>query len=86
VATNSVSAEANGDVATVCAVNLLAAILTNVLHEGVGHAATALLTGTKSGLLTTVAWSSGGGRAVRASVVEVLHSERSRSPPTIRWR
>jgi len=26
--------------------------------EGLGHAATALLTGTKSGVLTTVAWSS----------------------------
>jgi hypothetical protein len=34
------------------------AILSNLLHEGLGHAATALLTGTKSGLLTTVAWSS----------------------------
>lgn len=33
-------------------------MFTNVLHEGVGHAATALLTGAKSGVLTTVAWSS----------------------------
>ena len=41
-----------------CAISLLAAILSNLLHEGLGHAATALLTGTKSGLLTAVAWSS----------------------------
>ena len=49
---------ANDDVLTVCAISLLAEILANVLHEGLGHAATALLTGTKSGVLTTVAWSS----------------------------
>lgn len=52
------SAQANDDVLTVCAICLLAGILANVLHEGLGHAATALLTGAKSGLLTTVAWSS----------------------------
>ncbi len=58
MAINSVPAQAKDDVATVCAIRLLAAILANVLHEGLGHAATALLTGTKSSLLTTVAWSS----------------------------
>jgi hypothetical protein len=52
------SMHANDDVLTVCAISLLAEILANVLHEGLGHAATALLTGTKSGVLTTVAWSS----------------------------
>jgi hypothetical protein len=52
------SVQANDDVPTVCAISLLAAILANVLHEGLGHAATALLTGTKSGVLSTVAWSS----------------------------
>ena len=36
----------------------MAGILTNVLHEGVGHGLTALLTGAESGVLTTVAWSS----------------------------
>ncbi|MBV9181337.1 MAG: hypothetical protein JO356_08490, partial [Acidobacteria bacterium] len=30
----------------------------NVLHEGIGHGLIALVTGTKSGVLTTVAWSS----------------------------
>lgn len=49
---------ANDDALTVCAISLVAGMLANVLHEGVGHAATALLTGTKSGVLTTVAWSS----------------------------
>src|SRR6202521_1871313 len=37
---------------------LLAESIANVLHEALGHAATALLTGAKSGVLTTVAWSS----------------------------
>src|ERR1700730_12924258 len=52
------SVQAKDDVLTVCAISFLAEILANVLHEGLGHAATALLTGAKSGVLTTVAWSS----------------------------
>ena len=52
------SVEANDDVPTVCAISMLAGILANVLHEGLGHAATALLTGAKSGVWSTVAWSS----------------------------
>ena len=43
---------------TICAIIIVAAILSNTLHEGVGHGLTALLTGAKSGILTTVAWSS----------------------------
>ena len=46
------------DIATICGISVVAGILTNVLHEGVGHGLIALLTGAKSGLLTTVAWSS----------------------------
>src|SRR5580692_9869876 len=46
------------DVLTICAISILAAILSNILHEGVGHGLIALLTGAKSGVLTTVAWSS----------------------------
>jgi hypothetical protein len=46
------------DALTVCAISIVAGILTNVLHEGVGHGLTALLTGAKFGVLTTVAWSS----------------------------
>jgi hypothetical protein len=46
------------DVLTICAISIVAGILTNVLHEGVGHGLVALLTGAKSGVLTTVAWSS----------------------------
>lgn len=49
---------ARDDTLTVCAIGVLAAMLTSVLHEGVGHAAIALLTGAQSGLLTAVAWSS----------------------------
>src|SRR6202022_4429200 len=37
--------QANDDVLTVCAISLLAEIIGDVLHEGLGHAATALLTG-----------------------------------------
>jgi len=55
---SSTSVQANDDTLTVCAISILAGILTNVLHEGLGHAATALVTGAKSGVLTTVAWSS----------------------------
>lgn len=51
-------AQANDDWLTVCAISVLAGMLGNVLHEGVGHAAMALLTGAKSGVLSTVAWSS----------------------------
>ena len=46
------------DALTICAISVVAGILTNVLHEGVGHGVTALLSGAKSGVLTTVAWSS----------------------------
>jgi hypothetical protein len=46
------------DILTICAISVVAGILTNVLHEGVGHGLVALLTGAESGVLTTVAWSS----------------------------
>lgn len=55
--TASASVQASDDVLTICAISTLAGMLANVLHEGLGHAATALLTGAKSGVLTTVAWS-----------------------------
>jgi hypothetical protein len=46
------------DTLTICAISVLAAMLPSVLHEGFGHAVIGLLTGTQSGLLTAVAWSS----------------------------
>ena len=46
------------DILTICAISIIAGVLANILHEGVGHGLVALLTGVKSGLLTTVAWSS----------------------------
>ena len=52
------SSPGTDDVLTICAISVVAGILTNVLHEGVGHGLVALLTGAKSGVLTTVAWSS----------------------------
>jgi hypothetical protein len=52
------SVQPNDDLLTVCAMSLVAEFIANVLHEGLGHAATALLTGARSGVLSTVAWSS----------------------------
>jgi hypothetical protein len=54
----SPSLQAKDDWLTVSAITVLAGMLANVVHEGLGHAATALLTGAKSGVLSTVAWSS----------------------------
>src|SRR5579864_8883263 len=50
--------QTNDDALTVCAISLLSAMKANVLHEGLGHGALALMTGAQSGVLTTVAWSS----------------------------
>lgn len=46
------------DALTIASISILAFMLADVLHEGVGHALIALLTGTPSGVLSTVAWSS----------------------------
>lgn len=49
---------ARDDALTVCAISLLAWALAAASHEGIGHGLTALLTGTQSGVVSTVAWSS----------------------------
>jgi len=54
----SASPQTKDDALTVCAISVLAGMLANFVHEGLGHAAIALLTGAKSGVLSTVAWSS----------------------------
>jgi len=46
------------DALTIIAISVSAAIISNIVHEGVGHGLIALLTGPKSGVLITVAWSS----------------------------
>lgn len=46
------------DTATICAISVVALMLSTMLHEALGHAAVALLTGARSGTLSTVAWSS----------------------------
>jgi hypothetical protein len=48
----------NDDALTVCAISLISATLADVLHEGLGHGALALLSGAQSGVISTVAWSS----------------------------
>jgi len=54
-----ISAEpVHDDAITICAISVVAAIVGVMLHEGIGHAALALLTGTQTGVLSAVAWSS----------------------------
>jgi hypothetical protein len=93
--TSSVSVQPNDDWLTVCAISVLAGMLGNVLHEGLGHAATALLTGAKSGVLSTVAWSSaqdsrlvaaGGTLANLAAGLVFWIALRSVKSSSVRWR
>ena len=95
MATSAVSVQASDDVPTVCAISALAVMLSNLLHEGLGHAATALLTGTESGVLTTVAWSSdfdsrlvaaGGTLANLAAGMVFWMALRSARGASVRWR
>jgi len=46
------------DELTISAISVVAAIIGVTLHEGIGHALLALLTGTQTGVLSAVAWSS----------------------------
>src|ERR1700734_3238742 len=57
-ATSGTVSPRKDDAVTVCGISLLSAMLADVLHEGLGHGAVALMTGAQSGVLTTVAWSS----------------------------
>lgn len=52
------STSTSDDAFTIVAISIVAEIFSALLHEGVGHGLTALLTGANSGLLTTLAWSS----------------------------
>ena len=55
---NAMTERSKDDVLTVVAISFVAQIIADMLHEGLGHAAVALFTGTKTGVLSTVAWSS----------------------------
>jgi len=46
------------DIPTISAISVIAEMLSTMLHEGLGHAATAILTLHASGTLCTLAWSS----------------------------
>jgi hypothetical protein len=92
---SAASLQINDDALTVCSISFLAEMLANVLHEGLGHAATALLTGAQSGVLTTVAWSSdfesklveaGGTLANLAAALVFWIALRSALSATVRWR
>lgn len=91
----STPVHASDDWLTVCAISVLAGVLGDVLHEGLGHAATALLTGAKSGVLSTVAWSSGydsrlvaagGTLANLAAGLVFWMALRSTKSASVRWR
>lgn len=93
--TESALVQTKDDWLTVCAISILAGIVGDVLHEGVGHAATALLTGAKSGVLSTVAWSSaydsrlvaaGGTLANLVAGLVFWMVLRSAKSASIRWR
>ena len=93
--TSSPPVQTNDDWLTVCAISVLAGILANVLHEGLGHAATSLLTGAKSGVLSTVAWSSdydsrlvaaGGTLANLVAALVFWIALRSAKNASVRWR
>lgn len=92
---SSAPVQTKDDVLTICAISGLAGILANILHEGLGHAATALLTGAKSGVLSTVAWSSaqdsrlvsaGGTLANLAAGLVFWIALRSLKSSSVRWR
>ena len=93
--TDSTLVHTKDDWLTVCAISVLAGIVGDVLHEGLGHAATALLTGAQSGVLSTVAWSSaqdsrlvaaGGTLANLASGLVFWMALRSARSASVRWR
>ena len=95
VAQESAGVQLNDDVATICAISVVAAMLGTLLHEGVGHAAIALLTGAKSGVLSTVAWSSefdtrlvaAGGTLVNLAAAAIFWMAlRSAKDASVRWR
>jgi hypothetical protein len=46
------------DIPTICAISIIAEMLSTMLHEGLGHAATAVITLHASGTLCSLAWSS----------------------------
>jgi hypothetical protein len=92
---SAVAVEASDDVLTVVAISVVAQMLADVLHEGLGHAAVALLTGAKSGVLSTVAWSSegdsrlvaaGGTLANLAAALVFWIVLRKVTRGTVRWR
>jgi hypothetical protein len=57
---STISTPVADDALTVCAISVISAALADALHEGLGHAAVDLLLGTRTGVLSTVAWSSAG--------------------------
>lgn len=89
-------ASARDDAATICAISIIAIILSTMLHEGLGHATAAIVTLHASGTLTSLAWSSAqdsrlvaaGGTIVNliaALVFWLLLRASSRAKPALRF-
>lgn len=57
-AASPVSVPALDDAPTICAISVIACMFSTLLHEGLGHATTAIVTLHASGTLTSLAWSS----------------------------
>lgn len=72
---------AQDDMLTVIAISFVAQIVADVVHEGLGHAAVALLTGTQTGVMSTVAWSS----AVDSRLVEACGTLANLAAALVLW-
>jgi hypothetical protein len=92
---STVPVEVKDDWLTVCAISLVAEMVADVVHEGLGHAAVAFLMGAKSGVLSTVAWSSefdsrlvaaGGTLANLAAGLVFWMALRKATGGSVRWR
>src|SRR5580692_4513631 len=92
---STVRVEVKDDWLTVCAISLVAEMVADVVHEGLGHAAVAFLMGAKSGVLSTVAWSSefdsrlvaaGGTLANLAAGLVFWMALRKATGGSVRWR
>ena len=71
---SAVPVQATGDVVTVVAISLVAEMIGDVLHEGLGHAAAALLTGAKPGEEPTREADVRGTRATKPRESQILDS------------
>lgn len=84
------------DIPTICAISVVACMLSTMLHEGLGHAAIAIFTLHASGTLCSLAWSSpqdsrlveAGGTLINLAsgiICWLLLRAMRKAPPTLRF-